>query len=256
MSNEKFIQLPAEGRLLVVTDLHGDLQDYEKYLKLWDCNDPNFHLVFVGDFIHSIYEDDGSIEIIEDVIEKNNKYPNFHPLLGNHEWSHIVGSPVFKGYNNQTQDFEDLIVQKKGTLEPFLSEYIEFFESMPYFVKTANGLFISHAGPSKYIHTLNAFNRIFENDFNYPILHDFLWNRYDNDYSMDDVDNFLRVIGSNCMVVGHTVVEAYSIYGNQLILSSSFGTVDKAYLDVDLSVPINNMDDLWRNIEFLEGEKW
>ena len=120
MSNEKFVQLPAKGRLLVVTDLHGNLEDYEKYIELWDCDDPDCHLVFVGDFIHSTDDNDGSIEIIEDAIDKYNKYPNFHPLLGNHEWSHIVKSPVFKGHSNQTQEFEDLIKVKKGRLEPYL----------------------------------------------------------------------------------------------------------------------------------------
>lgn len=252
MFNDKFIQLPANGHLMVVTDLHGNLNDYEEYIGLWDCDDPNNHLVFVGDFIHSTSEDDGSIEIIDDVIEKFNKYSNFHPLLGNHEWSHIVGSSVFKGYNNQTQDFEDLIERKKGSLEPFLSNYVEFFKSMPFFVQTKNGLFISHAGPSRFIHSMNTFNSMFNDDYNNSIFYDFLWNRYDNDYIMEDVDNFLRVIGSNCMVVGHTVVDAYLTYGNQIIISSSFGSYNKAYLDVDLSVPINNMDDVIDNIKFLE----
>ncbi len=251
---DKFIQLPAKGRLLIVTDLHGDLQDYEKYIDLWDCDNPDNHLVFVGDFIHSIDENDGSIEIIEDVIDKFNKYPNFHPLLGNHEWSHIVGSPVFKGFNNQTQDFEDLIMQKKGSLEPYLSDYIKFFKSMPFFVQTENGLFISHTGPSRFINNIYSFYSIFNNDFNNKILHDFLWNRYGNDYLMEDVDNFLSIIGSKCMIVGHTVVDGYFEFGNQLILSSSFGSYNKAYLDIDLSVPINNMDNVIDNIKFIQGE--
>ena len=84
MLNEKFVQLPAKGRLLVVTDLHGNLNDYEQYIGLWDYKNPDSHLVFVGDFIHSTDDDDGSIEMIEDVMDKYNKYPNFHPLLGNH----------------------------------------------------------------------------------------------------------------------------------------------------------------------------
>ena len=84
MIKDKFIKLPSKGRLLIVTDLHGNLEDYEKYIDLWDCYDPNYHIVFVGDFIHSIDENDYSIEIIEDVIDKFKKYPNFHPLLGNH----------------------------------------------------------------------------------------------------------------------------------------------------------------------------
>ncbi|WP_298523260.1 metallophosphoesterase [uncultured Methanobrevibacter sp.] len=254
MSNEKFVQLPAKGRLLVVTDLHGNLEDYEKYIELWDCDDPDCHLVFVGDFIHSTDDNDGSIEIIEDAIDKYNKYPNFHPLLGNHEWSHIVKSPVFKGHSNQTQEFEDLIKVKKGRLEPYLSNYVKFFKSMPFFVKTENGLFISHTGPSTSIYNIKDFNKIFNNDYNYNVLHDFLWNRYGDDYTEDDVDNFLKIIDCNCMVVGHTVVDGYFIYGNQVILSSSFCSIDKAYLDIDLSVRINNMLELMNNIKFIEGD--
>ena len=101
---------------------------------------------------------------------------------------------------------------------------------------------------------MNDFNMIFDNDYNYDLLHDFLWNRYDNDYSVADVEGFLEIIGSNCMVVGHTVVDGYFTYGNQLIVSSSFGLDNKAYLDVDLSLPVRNVDYLINNIKFIQGE--
>lgn len=251
MIRDKFIKLPSKGRLLIVTDLHGNLEDYEKYIDLWNCNDSDCHIVFVGDFIHSINENDCSIEIIDDVIDKFKKYSNFHPLLGNHEWGHIVGTHIFKGFQNQTLEFENLVSIKKGDLEPYLSNYINFFKTMPLFVKTENGIFISHTGPSKSIKSMNDFNKIFTDDYNFQYLYDFLWNRFDNDYDEGDVDNFLKLIGSNCMVVGHTVVDGFLVYGNQMILSSSFGTSNKAYLDIDLSKPIDNMDDLIDNIKFL-----
>ena len=250
--NEKFIQLPSKGHLLVVTDLHGNLDDYKKYIQLWECDNPDSHIVFVGDFIHSTDDDDGSIEIIEDVMDKYKKYPNFHPLLGNHEWSHIVNTPVFKGYSNQSINFENLIFEKKGSVEPYLSKYVDFFRMMPYFLRTENGLFISHTGPSKLINTMDDFKKIFSDDFHNPALRDFLWNRYDEDYSEEDVDNFLEVIDSKFMVVGHTVVFGYLTHGNQIILSSSFASVKKAYLDIDLSIPINNMDELKKNIKYLD----
>lgn len=56
------------------------------------------------------------------------------------------------------------------------------------------------------------------------------------------------------MVVGHTVVDGYFTYGNQLIVSSSFGSDNKAYLDVDLSLPVRNVDYLINNIKFIQGE--
>ena len=56
---------------------------------------------------------------------------------------------------------------------------------------------------------MNDFNKIFNNDYDFKSLHDFLWNRFDNDYNENDVDNFLKIVGSKCMVVGHTVVDAH-----------------------------------------------
>ena len=100
--NDKLIELPKKGRLLVVSDLHGNYNDYEAYINLWDSEDPDFHIVFLGDLIHSPYFNDKSIEILDDVIEKDKKYSNFHVLLGNHEWAHITHTDIFKDYENQT----------------------------------------------------------------------------------------------------------------------------------------------------------
>ena len=88
---DRLIELPDHGRLIVVTDLHGDFDDYSHYLNLWDETDPDFHIVFCGDLIHGIDEDtDGSVEILDDAIARSEKYSNFHTLLGNHEWAHIT----------------------------------------------------------------------------------------------------------------------------------------------------------------------
>jgi serine/threonine-protein phosphatase PP1 catalytic subunit len=67
----KEITLPQKGRLLVVTDLHGDYDSYEKYLELWDKNDENSHIVLIGDMIHSSLGFDESVEILDDVIMKS-----------------------------------------------------------------------------------------------------------------------------------------------------------------------------------------
>ena len=63
-------------------------------------------------------------------------------------------------------------------MEPSLTNYIRFFKSMPYFLKTANGLFISHAGPSKDILSINDFNEMCGDDHSSKELYGFLWNRY------------------------------------------------------------------------------
>jgi serine/threonine-protein phosphatase PP1 catalytic subunit len=263
--NDKLIELPKKGRLLVVSDLHGNYNDYEAYINLWDSEDPDFHIVFLGDLIHSPYFNDKSIEILDDVIEKDKKYSNFHVLLGNHEWAHITHTDIFKDYENQREGFEHLISYKKGFIEPSITEYIRFFKTMPFFVKTANGLFLSHAGPSKKVKSIDDFEGIFDGDYNNPILYDFLWNRptrniygsrnvisSNKKYTEADVFNFLNIVWSNCMVVGHSPVNGYQKLGNQLIISSSFETDEKVYLDIDLSKDILHMNHLLDCIKYLD----
>ena len=251
--NTRLVELPKNGRLLIFTDLHGNLEDYKKFLSKWDCNDPNCHIVINGDFIHSIYKEDFSVELLEDIIDKFNKYDNFHPILGNHEWSHIANANLYKGTVNQKKDFEKLIVKKKSSLEPYLSNYIDFFKSIPFFVKTENGIFISHAGPSRAIESYEDYEFIVEDDDYYSeLVFSVLWARPEKDYNEEDVSFFLDLVKSKVMVVGHTTVDGYEVFGKQLILASSFTLNRKCYLDIDLSNPIGDMDDLLKNIKLLD----
>lgn len=250
---DKLIELPDYGRLIVVTDLHGNLADYEAYLNLWDENDPDFHIVFTGDLIHGINMDnDGSVEIVEDAMAKSAEYANFHTLLGNHEWAHITHKNIYKSGEDLLMNFKNLISYRKGYIEPSLTNYIKFFKTMPFFAKTANGLFISHSGPSAKVKNIEGFNKVFECDYSSPILYDFLWNRFTkvNDYTREDVTRFLDIVGSKYMIVGHCPVESYEIFSNQLIMSSSFNTKVKTYLDIDLSCELDSMKDVQKQLKF------
>lgn len=254
MSNDKLIELPDYGRLIVVTDLHGNLDDYNAYLDLWDENDSDFHIVFTGDLIHGIdKKKDGSIEILDDAIKKSKKYSNFHTLLGNHECAHITNEDIYKLNKPLLFEFKTLVSYKKGYIEPHLTNYIKFFKTMPYFLKTANGLFISHSGPSSRINSIETFNKIFEGDYSNPILQEFLWNRYTdvNDYNRSDVERFLDIVGSKFMIVGHCPVESYKTFSKQIIMSSSFNTRVKTYLDMDLSMELNDISDVQKQLKFI-----
>ena len=263
--NDKLIELPKHGRLLLVSDLHGNYDDYEDYINLWNGEDPDFHIAFLGDLIHSPYFNDRSIEILDDAIKNDKEHSNFHVLLGNHEWAHITHTDIYKDGENARDEFEHLISYKKGFIEPNLSEYIRFFKTMPFFIKTSNGLFISHAGPSKSVKAIEDFNGIFDGDYNDSVLYDFLWNRpiknicgsrniisSNKKYDEADIFNFLNIIESNCMVVGHSPVNGFEKIGNQLIISSSFETDNKVYLDIDLSKEILHMNHLLDCIRYLD----
>jgi serine/threonine-protein phosphatase PP1 catalytic subunit len=171
-------------------------------------------------------------------------------LLGNHELSHIKNINIYKGGLNQKEFFEKLIKNKYGSMEP-LKEYIKFFESLAIFAKTDNKVFISHAGPSPKIDSEKKVNKML-NFIDYDTLgiDDFLWLRY---YSIttEKIDSFLKFVNCNVMIVGHTPVNGFKIHGDLMVLSSSFASKNKAYLDIDLKKDINSINELKKRIKYL-----
>ena len=78
----KVVELPKRGRLIVVTDIHGNKDDFDKYIDIWDRDDPNCHILFTGDLIHEMdYSKDLSLDILDECIDYL-LMPNFHVLLG------------------------------------------------------------------------------------------------------------------------------------------------------------------------------
>ena len=83
---EKLIKLPLKGKALIITDLHGNLEDYNRYMEIWkEFKDKNNHLILTGDFIHSCYQIDGTLEIIDSIKNHFENEKHFHILLGNYE---------------------------------------------------------------------------------------------------------------------------------------------------------------------------
>ncbi len=244
------LTLPGPGRAMVVTDLHGNLEDFRKVLTLWaKCFNRKCHLVLTGDFIHAMGRaNDHSIEIIEEVQYYSTKYDTFHPLLGNHEWATITKILIYKGGVNQNLNFELLLKETfPDAWEEKLEEYINFFQSLPVAVRTGNGVFISHSGPARVDGIEDIINLTGKGYLDNPVLHDLLWRR---DHQKVEVNQFLKRVGCQAMVVGHTPVDGYKLKGNLLILSSSYGKGRKVYLDLDLGKIIKSGRDLEAMIRF------
>ena len=132
MNKNNLVELPNKGKLLIITDLHGNLKDYKTYLSIMGNMNGIDHILFTGDFIHGMDEENyDSITILESLRDNCRNIKNFHVLLGNHEWAHIVDGPVFKGNTNQKKDFE--IVLKKRfdyNWNQKLEDYKSFFKSL------------------------------------------------------------------------------------------------------------------------------
>ncbi|OPX58647.1 MAG: Calcineurin-like phosphoesterase [Methanobacterium sp. PtaB.Bin024] len=249
------IKLPCEGIALIVTDLHGNVHDFDKILELWkDLSTNKNHLILTGDFIHAMdtSENDHSLEILE-AVKGHCQFDNFHLLLGNHEWATITHRSVYKGGENQSTNFEGLLKNKFGAeWKHKLEEYVNFFKKLPVAIKTDNGVFISHSGPPKDVNSIKEIMNITEKGYsNNPLLFELLWNRY-GDYTKKDVDNFLEKVGCKAMIVGHTPVDGYKLIRNQLIVSSSFSKGKKAYVELDLEKEIRGGRDLKRMVKYFK----
>lgn len=138
----------TQGRVMVVTDLHGDWLAYWRYVKRFfelraegraDC------LLFCGDLIHSYGPEAGdySLEIVLDLLNLREELGDrLIVLLGNHEVPHLYGFPLRKGGVSFTPRFERVLGAHRA-------EVLAFFESLPFFVRTTAGVALAHAGASR-----------------------------------------------------------------------------------------------------------
>ena len=252
------IELDPGGKATVVTDLHGRLRVLKKIMEksqLIKGLSRDTYFICTGDFIHAFGERDYSIELIEQLIFLKERFPSrVIILLGNHEWSHIVNAPVYKGSENQYENFLKLLNESFGLKADMkLREYITFFKSLPIAVKIGR-IFISHAAPDTTIMDSSEFDKFDAGkikstaDKFYPLL----WARPKrlgfkqkefSPYEEDDVELFLSRLGCRISIVGHTEVDKFHKLGKQLIVNS----LDGAYLELE---PKD-----YKTVEYLEGAK-
>ncbi len=250
--NSKLVNLSGKGKALIVTDLHGNFIDYERYLSLWE--DYYDYLVITGDFIHGMDGiNDASLDILDSIMEYCHDYTGFHVLLGNHEWAHITGLSIFKDARNQKLDFEKNLQKKYGRKwEVKLEEYKEFFRKLPLAVRTSNDVFISHTGPSEEIRNLEEVNIIANPGYRgNSRLSGLLWTRPDNT-TEKVLNRFLRNVSCRFSIVGHTIVDGFeTLYDKQLIVSSSYSLGRNAYVALNLEKELNTIEDLTGMIKYL-----
>lgn len=254
----KLVELPRKGKALIITDIHGNLTDFKRFMHIWDeLEKGDNHLIFTGDFIHAMgLENDKSIEILEYIKFLCEHVPNIHVLLGNHEWSTISQKLLFKAGINQTFNFESLLKDKFGEdhYREKMEEYIAFFKKLPIAVRTDNKIFISHAGPATNIRSLDEIRNITYEGFNSnnSKLFQILWNRSEN-FDKGDLNSFLKAVDCNMMIVGHTPVDGIKlIHKKLLIVSSSYGRGKKAYVELDLEKNIRGSKDLLKMVKYLK----
>lgn len=134
-----------QGIAMVVTDLHGDWELYQRYrdrfLEL-RSQDLAHTLIFTGDLIHysGPPEQDRSLDIVLDVLQLQVELGNnLIYLLGNHEVPHLYSITLQKGKQLYTPPFEAALGEHRRRV-------LALFDSLPFYVRTPGGVSITHTG--------------------------------------------------------------------------------------------------------------
>lgn len=151
---------PQPGQAMVVTDLHGDWDAYQRYRDTFFELRAIGHadtLIINGDMIHAptLAEQDKSVEIVLDLIRlKEELGDSLICVLGNHEIPHIYSITLQKGEDLFTPRFEFKMGEHREKI-------VSFFRSLPFFVRTPGGVSICHAGASTALGETNGVERLF-----------------------------------------------------------------------------------------------
>jgi hypothetical protein len=144
---DRFLNL-SDGVAMIVTDLHGDRDAFHRYVNrfraLYTAREAQ-RLIFLGDLIHGYgsEQSDGSLNMALNVMRLQEELgpDTVIMLLGNHEMPHIYGVSLMKGDIEFTPRFEHALGDHRARV-------LAFFESLPFYIRTAAGVMLAHAGPS------------------------------------------------------------------------------------------------------------
>lgn len=264
----RLVTLPERGRLIVSTDLQGNVGDFERVEEIYERaaqRPEGAVLVITGDLVHgpelapdewpdylgSYYRGD-SKRLLEKAKKLMDRHPGrVHYLLGNHEHAHVGGPVVAKFFPDEARRLEEL-------LGPSLTRQMKAWMRTWPFVAVAPkaGIVMLHAAPHAGIETAADLDKLPLDGFLDLTLADsaaratlaaLLWARTT---SSERAHAFLRAIlpGSRVAVYGHDVARAgYAIDREPLLcVSTSFGCFDgdKLYLEWDLAEQVKTAADL------------
>jgi hypothetical protein len=261
----RVVELPDRGRLIVATDLQGNLTDFERVASIFSAaahDADGAVLVVTGDLVHgpeiprphwpeylgSYFRAD-SAAVLAYAEELAERHPGrvFY-LLGNHEHAHIGGPVVSKFFANEALRLEQLMGAERTALVR------AWLMSWPLVALARRArLLMLHAAPNANIASPADLEGVRldppggTDGVVDPLLAELLWARTASEAR---AQAFLRAFGRELRVAvyGHDVVrEGFAIDREPLLcLSSSFGCFDgdKLYLDWDLAEPATSAHDV------------
>jgi hypothetical protein len=142
----------SAGKALIVTDLHGDHDAYTRYrdrfLTLLEQGAAE-RWILCGDLIHGYgpAHTDASLPMLLDLIALRDRLgpERVILLLGNHELPHLYGLSLSRATRDYTPRFERALSDAGPDVR---ARVMAFLDSLPFYVRTAAGVMLSHVGAS------------------------------------------------------------------------------------------------------------
>ncbi len=269
----KVLQLPARGRAILCTDLHGNLGDFQAvvaaFRQAWAETDGEAFMLFTGDLVHGpsyprrrwpehlgTFYEDRTADLVDGFVALQQEFPGrVFSLIGNHEHSHIGGPHTRKFHKDpsETEHLERTVGREKALA------YRDLFRTFPIACVLGRGVVATHGTPRVLEATFEEIadveyggyeDRTIRDMTQCPILGELFWCRNAGPLV---VRRFLRRMElggqrNRLVVYGHDPVrKGYLREGDeQLCFSTSFGLVDakKVYLDLDLTRPYRSVRSL------------
>lgn len=163
---QRHLILPARGRLLISTDVHGNEEDLARMEAIFvalRAQDAQTHWVILGDVVHApdaesrqekpdLYDyDDGSMRIVDRILSQQQASPgHVHFVLGNHDHGHVGGPHTAKFYPDEVEALEARLTAKER------QRLHSLFRSALLAVAAPCGVLLTHGAPDESLSDLRT----------------------------------------------------------------------------------------------------
>jgi len=230
----RFTRLPAGVKVMVVGDLHGNVENFRLALKIANlAQEPRRHLV-LQEAVHGPFSypegGDKSHQLLDLIAALKCQYPaRLHFLLGNHELAQWQNQLIGKGDIDQNEAFRAGVERAYGEHAAGVYDaYLDLFDAADLALRTENRVFISHTYPSAKnlphfkLATLELPAVAAEDMKLGGAVHSIVWNR---DHSQANVEAFLRKVDADWIITGHIPCEqGFDAPNDRQIILDALGT--------------------------------
>lgn len=230
----RFTRLPAGAEVMVVGDLHGNVENFRLALKVANlAQEPRRHLV-LQEVVHGPFQypqgGDKSHQLLDLIAALKCQFPTrLHFLLGNHELAQWQNQRIAKGDVDQNESFYAGVKIAYGEHAAAIYEaYFDLFDAADLALRTENRVFISHTYPSaknlpRFELAILERPTIAEEELKFGgAVHSIVWSR---DHSQANAEAFLAKVDADWIITGHIPSEeGFATPNDRQIILDALGT--------------------------------